>query len=471
MIEIIYKGEEEECETKLDIELPVNIRQIGDCEFQRQKIYVEDFVMSFIKHFHERDLKYGVLLGNVKKGNGHSYLFLRGAVLAKNRIDTEITFDEEVWSHIYEDIKTYFSQVEILGWFASVPSLLKDDMVKMQKIHLDHFAGNHKVCILIDRMEGEENFYSYGEHGLVEEPGFYVYYEKNPEMKEYMATMPEERYQQMEDAVIRVRNGQAVGKIRVKGKGGEKGKERKGLMEHLPVFTYSVSSFMLIAVLIGAVAMMKASGQLSDLKHVIGNFTYKEKETSISEQEAVGQPSLSIIDVSGNVSKITESQDAQTGTQAQNGATSQPLTEAQTGASETKSQEQTLESESQTQAQPGESEPQTQSQAVGSEPSTQAQAVGTESVSPNPGESETKPQPVQEPAPAASQPQPAPESQSASLSEPQREPYFYKVKKGDSLYKISLEQYGSIAQIQKIMEANQLTNGSLIIEGQVLVLP
>ena len=108
MIEIIYKGEEEALNDEINIRLPKNIRQIGECEHYSHKIYVEDFVMTYVKHFSSQKLKYGVLLGDIKRGNGNTYIFITGAVTANAILDNEILFDEDVWTGIYEEIKMYF---------------------------------------------------------------------------------------------------------------------------------------------------------------------------------------------------------------------------------------------------------------------------------------------------------------------------------------------------------------------------
>lgn len=186
MIEIIYQGEEEMAEQKKDLKLPKNVRQIGDVGQENKKIYVEDYVMSYVKHFSSRNLKYGVLLGNVIKQGGNTYLFISGAVCAKPVLDNEIQFDEDVWTGIYDDIKSFFDHVEIVGWFLSIPGMLAGDMANIQKIHLDNFAGNDKVCFILDRIECEDTFHIYQDGGMKKIEGHYIYYEKNMDMQSYM---------------------------------------------------------------------------------------------------------------------------------------------------------------------------------------------------------------------------------------------------------------------------------------------
>ena len=174
-----------------ELRLPKNVRQIGDTGSEDRKIYVEDFVMSYVKRFGTRDLKYGVLLGDIVKQNGNTYYFISGAVCAKPVIDNEIVFDEDIWTGIYSEIKTYFEGVEIVGWFLSMPGLLAGDLEQIRKIHLNHFAGNDKVCFVLDRMECEDTFYVYRDGDLKKLDGHYIYYEKNADMQSYMVVNEE----------------------------------------------------------------------------------------------------------------------------------------------------------------------------------------------------------------------------------------------------------------------------------------
>ena len=71
MIEIIYKDDSNEKDTDAVIKLPKNIRQIGEGGADNQ-IYIEDNIMNYLKKTpaNEKDIRYGVLLGSVKKGYG-----------------------------------------------------------------------------------------------------------------------------------------------------------------------------------------------------------------------------------------------------------------------------------------------------------------------------------------------------------------------------------------------------------------
>lgn len=449
MIEIIYKGEDEENKNDANIKLPKNVRQIGNCEYDNKKIYVEDFVMTYVKHFSSKDLKYGILLGNIKRNNGNAYVFITGAVCARPLLDNEIVYDEDVWTGLYEDIKTYFDDVDIVGWFASMPGMLENDMPNIQKIHLDNFAGNDKVCFLIDRVECEESFYLYDDGGMKSVPGYYIYYEKNADMQSYMALHIEENEVPEDYEQSRKRSINATvhkiffnqGEKREKSVSGNYGlaeyiglkndtikpediSERK---RRLPAFAYSASSFMLVAVLLGTIAVMNASGQLKDLKSmIVGMNSSKEIQTD-------GDDTVKIIDVAGNV-ETTANSDINNSS------------ETQTQDRDSQSvQEQTSDINS------------TENQSDDSDEKNAGNPSDTADNSNQPGETAQV---------TTTQPEPEP-----TVAPVVKEPQYYIVKPGDSLYSISLKIYGNIDMINSIKQANSITNENYIKEGDTILLP
>lgn len=452
MIEIIYKGEEKELSDELNLKLPKNIRQIGECEHYPWKIYVEDFVMTYVNHFSSKKLKYGVLLGDIKRGNGNTYIFITGVVTANAILDNDIVFDEDVWTGIYEDIKMYYEGVEIVGWFATMPSLLPNDMPNIQKLHIDNFAGNDRVCFLLDRLEGDENFFMYDDGGMKKCEGFYIYYEKNADMQSYMSMHVDERiipdnYEQEKKRGINAKVHSILfnNETEKKSKNADSNKNTLPLIKldpnldmndennylneifseekpknklseigkKLPSFAYSASSLMLIAILIGTIALMNASGQLKELKSAVVGLVGKEPSTE--ESLAIDEsPSANIVDVTAGVSE---------------------------SASDTKNVNQ-------------ETSPQDTTSEVVNETTQQP----TNEVATTIAEETTAEQVTQEQTPA-------------TVSSIPKDKVYYVVKKGDSLYSISLKNYGNISMIQSILQANGLTDENFIREGETIILP
>lgn len=213
MIEMVYNGKESKGQS--EVRLPKNIRQIGDNN-SKKKIYVEDYVMSNLKREpeNEDDIKYGVLLGETKKVKGYSYIFVKGMAQVNDVIENSIIFNDEIWTNLYKDIKRYFDEFDIVGWFISVPYRVKDDMSGIKKIHLDNFAGNDKVCFLSDRTENEDGFFVYENANLNKQSGYYIYYEKNEKMKKYVREMEQNKNSVNENLKENIKNNESSnGKI------------------------------------------------------------------------------------------------------------------------------------------------------------------------------------------------------------------------------------------------------------------
>lgn len=187
MIEIIYKDETENISEDTNIKLPKNIKQIGDGNSDYQ-IYVEDNIMNYLKKSPEKenDIRYGVLLGNVKKSYGYTYIFINAAIDVEDIVENTVIFSDEIWTNINDNIHRYFGDLKVVGWFTSLNYSVNNDMPYITRIHLDNFAGNDKLYLKLDRIEDEESFYIYGANGLKKQPGYHIYYEKNNDMEDYI---------------------------------------------------------------------------------------------------------------------------------------------------------------------------------------------------------------------------------------------------------------------------------------------
>ena len=58
-------------------------------------------------------------MGEIKRSGQETYVFVNGAVEAKAPADSpeDYVFDDNVWTGIYEKIKHFFSDWEIVGWY------------------------------------------------------------------------------------------------------------------------------------------------------------------------------------------------------------------------------------------------------------------------------------------------------------------------------------------------------------------
>lgn len=184
MVEIKYD------ESKGHLKLPKNIRQVGKPDNQI-KIYVEDYVVTYINQLaFESPLeeRLAILLGNTVQNKDASIIFIHGAIEVENVNiqDEHIGFTSCIWSKIYEDIKTYFGDAKVVGWFLTRPGKALKITEKITKIHVDNFPGEGRTLFVIDPLDNEEAFYVYCKGELIRQEGYYIYYERNEDMQNYM---------------------------------------------------------------------------------------------------------------------------------------------------------------------------------------------------------------------------------------------------------------------------------------------
>lgn len=454
MIEIVYKEEKQEARgNESYFRLPKNIRQIGDCK-GKQKIYLEDYVYTYLKKLSADPSsgKAAILLGQYNWADGTAYFFLRGALeITSMEVSADsLKFDEQVWKEVGDTIEKYFRDQNILGWFLSLPGDMEENDERILKIHLNHFGGNDKVLFRMESSEKEEAFYIYDNGALKKLDGFYIYYEKNEAMQNYM--VDHNQNASVEDTGKLA--DQAVSDFRkIVGQKQEQKKKKtvnKGL-------AYGVTVCAAAAVLtFGLNFAARDQGSQRDQGAQSGSQTVAANGNAVSgsrvPQTVTPQAEEKQDDVSaaGQQDTIEGQEDTQrnsseTGdTQAGSGGDSN----TQTGGSET-GDEQTGNSETGN-AQTGNSktgEGQTES---GETENGQTTGNETSQVS---DESDR----------GASE-----ETSSVAAADILTE---YTVRKGDSLSKISERYYGTMNRVKDICAVNGITSEDVIYAGQKILLP
>ncbi len=191
MIELVYdKNEQTEEDIFAGITLPKNIRQIGLPTGER-RIYIEDYVMTYLTQLANPNSTFArgaILVGECVKGENGVVIFISGALAAQNlELDLEeATFEGETWSYIYQEVKTHFPDLEVVGWFLSRMGFSTEVNDMIVKLHMDNFAGVNKVLYIMDSLEGEDAFYMTEGEGLRRQSGYYIYYARNEAMQNFM---------------------------------------------------------------------------------------------------------------------------------------------------------------------------------------------------------------------------------------------------------------------------------------------
>ena len=210
MIEIVYEKEKQKSEgNESFFRIPNNIRQIGEVG-GTQKIYIEDYAYTYLCRISSENLSRGIgaiLLGQANWKEGVSYLFVKSAVALPDMEVSEehLEFTQEIWNHVYEKNKEYFPDQEVVGWFLSIPGCSMELHQVICQTHLDHFGGSDKILFVMEPLEKEEAFYRYEEGRMSRQSGFYVYYEKNEPMHNFLIAQNqkmEKKSEEVDDSAV-----------------------------------------------------------------------------------------------------------------------------------------------------------------------------------------------------------------------------------------------------------------------------
>ena len=175
---------------KTEQQLPKNIRQIGS-PAGHTKVYIEDYVITFLSSLSMDKNTYvrgAILFGEKKQIGNDLVIFIRGAIEGQNlELDLDETvFDDEVWREIYQQKERLFSGLDVIGWALLRMGFSVRLNDKIKKTHFENFPGEGKVLYMMDDLEGEDAFYVFRGEDLSRQNGYYIYYEKNPMMQNYL---------------------------------------------------------------------------------------------------------------------------------------------------------------------------------------------------------------------------------------------------------------------------------------------
>lgn len=296
MIEVIYdkdkemkKSMEENSDTEeqqenehavsIGLKLPKNIRQIGSPDGHK-RIYIEDYVVTYLNYISRpgsTQARGAVLFGECKKSDLGDVIFISGAVDAQNiEFDMdESTFTQEAWTDIYDQAKSFFPGLSVVGWFLSRMGFSTAINDKIEKMHIENFPGRDKVLFVTDSLESDDAFYMY-EHGqLKKQKGYYIYYEKNEQMQNYIIKQKGDAVE--ENSEIRRKDEELIKQFRKKNSQLPETKE-SGIS-----FVYVASSFVVLALLAMGITVVSNYDKMKEMEISINRLEITAEATDSSE--------------------------------------------------------------------------------------------------------------------------------------------------------------------------------------------
>lgn len=468
--------------------IPKNIRQIGDSS-SIEKIYIEDYVMTHMKQlaaYGDEKPKVLILYGKREIIDNQLFWFISGAVQAE-AIDTfmdKIVFDEKLWVQINEMANRFFNGLAILGW-----AFLKksgdsywDEMVL--STHKKFFRPDQKIFFEYIMNERIENMYLFENGKMDRQSGFYIYYDRNEPMQNYMLAYKEEETEQSEEFT----GDQATKQFRAI----VQEKKEQMRRRHTMGLLYGTSAILVMVIMVIGITMLnnyekmqnmekvlyEISGQMEEVQAVeIGEEAANVKTADGTEPttgEDVVETTAGILtkapgtqtdnseDTAGNVEdKNSEapSMDAETVNTAEGGAADSGEETAE--GNDTANGEAAVNQDGVTNA---EAAGKPDNEENGKEAEQTADTGNEEATKENVDQAEEKGNTDMENSTGDAENGQAVE---AALSVPKE----YIIQKGDTLAKISRKFYGTENMVKKICELNHIQNMDNILYGEKILLP
>lgn len=270
---------------------PKSVRQIGEipaCE----KVYIEDYVMRFLKKISTRGEKRecaAVLLGVSFYGENEKIYRISGIVeIPEFSARSKPEIPDHVWERVYTEIKDNFTDPEIVGWFYCSPGFSLGEANRLLEIHKRNFLHGDKILYLYEEDGKDDGVFMYRGGRMERQKGYYIYYEKNPEMLHYMERAMEKEIrenvspvEQEDDRVLRNIRGIIEEK--------EKQKQKKKQRDNRVGYGAGVMIAM-TALLIGASALRNQNtlNQMKEQLSSLQELTEPIKETEQTTVETIG---------------------------------------------------------------------------------------------------------------------------------------------------------------------------------------
>lgn len=445
---------------------PSNVKQMGGID-DAVRIYMEDYVYTYLYQYAKSSgnkEKLAALVGRHMVVDGQKVIVISGAIQGKATVQDRgvETFTEDTWEYIKNQMDVYFKGMDIVGWMHTQPGYGAFLMSRDEIYHREHFTEDYQVLYVLDPVEKLDAFFIHNSEktGLKPARGYFIYYEKNEKMQEYMLdnalvrpkvsaeeekelnkkeNMEEKEEKNTEETIDRIDAASRIRKVMKEKIAQEEESKNKYS------FLVGVSGVLCIACLMMGAGLIHNQDRIARLETEVvsvktsyDTITAKINNSNIQTvfaSQGEGLPvDTEMEDAAKTVEEINTQQieeDEEKNENKGNANTDEPqsnISERTDSSSESVSKAQNNEDSSIEQTLPAE---------------------------------QTKPENVPEEQPSVA------ESAGASLDIPE----YYVVEEGDNLGYISWKFYNTGDMVEEIMEANQIDNPDTIYYGKKIYLP
>ncbi|OOB77835.1 MAG: hypothetical protein ATN34_01920 [Epulopiscium sp. Nele67-Bin002] len=230
-----------------------SLRPVGDVECEHI-VYIEDYAYTYLYQYagtNPTKEQAAIIVGEYYEDTKEAIV---SGIIPVNEeyLDAgENWIGQKALDAVMAEKEQYFPGSNILGWLHMQPGYGTMVSSKEVKTHRDLFPQQHTILFLVDPINKVETFFIYEEETLKEQTGYYLYYDANPAMQDYMQQKPLiEEKEHFEDT--------AVKQFR------EMGSKRKQEYEDKQKTNFSVVAASLVVLALG-VALSRVTGGDDDL--------------------------------------------------------------------------------------------------------------------------------------------------------------------------------------------------------------
>lgn len=166
--------------------LPKNVCQMGEPE-SALRVYLEDYVNVFLKKAVAEDVSsVGTFLGEIREMDGVPHVFIRGAMAWEGAVvpGGTVRVDEYLRESMEQAAEKCFPGDQVVGWFLSGDAGNDLDYYQYQKLKRQ-IVPARDTLLCINNAE-DRVFLRMTDEECRPLKGYYIYYEKNQNMQEYM---------------------------------------------------------------------------------------------------------------------------------------------------------------------------------------------------------------------------------------------------------------------------------------------
>lgn len=300
----------------MEQQFPKNVRQIGNVS-DSPKIYVEDYVDTFLNQlcdYNEENAVGAFLVGTQIMIEDQQCVYISGVVQMDELPlkDGEPLVDDTYVKKMREEKEKYFHDGELVGWFLALPGRKAETNENIIKIHEKTFPKTNTVFIIRDTATKEEMFFAYKYHDLLEIGGHYIYYEKNPDMQNYMITKRRQTGMTPSETVEdqAAKNFRSI--VREKMEQNTRTKPRR--------WTTAVTTLIIVVALVVGVTLLNNYDRMKTAQkslELLAKGEVKEEAIQMVSEDVIEKPDLSEVDavdvVAENPSEIEQEDVAEAG--------------------------------------------------------------------------------------------------------------------------------------------------------------